>query len=84
MAQKSRTHPSTRHAAVARHLGQCGRVVPSPRPTVISLVASRRRRSAPTIQLGRHTYRVVNPRLWTLARWVARSGWRAWIYEGEA
>ncbi len=68
------------HRAAPRR--DAGRV----RPTVIALADVRRRRCAPVLQVGFHRFRVVNPRLQHVARWVARAGWQDWIdwlYESE-
>jgi hypothetical protein len=83
MAQKSRTRSPSRPPAGGRRPGWHDPGLELPRAIVLSLEARRRRRGAPTIHLGRHTYRVLNPRLWTLARWIAQGGWRAWIYETD-
>lgn len=50
-------------------------------PRVISLAARRARRQGPVLHWGQRHFRVVNPRLQPLGRWVARAGWLDWFYE---
>ncbi len=69
-----------------------GRAVPRrpvthPRTQVIVLDIARRRRRAPVVQVGRHHFRVVSPRLQAVAGWLVRAGWRDWadwFYEPDA
>ncbi len=63
------------------------RPVTRPRTHVIVLDTARQRRLAPIVHLGLRRFRVVNPRLRSVANWVIRAGWRDWadwFYEPEA